>query len=78
MTENKETKKRLDIDKIKSIHKEKYGKNIDLQGIANHIHVKDYQQIQKWGSVKVGLPKIVNRLESLSEWLGVSINEILK
>lgn len=78
MTENKETKKRLDIEKIQSIYEEKYGKKIDMQKIANHIHVKDYQQIQKWGSVKVGLPKIVNRLESLSEWLGVSINEILK
>lgn len=78
MTENKETKKRLDIEKIQSIYGRKYNKEIGLQEIANHIHVKDYQQIQKWGSVKVGLPKIVNRLESLSELLGVSINEILK
>lgn len=78
MTKNKETKKRLDIEKIQSIYGKKYNKEISLQEIANHIHVKDYQQIQKWGSVKVGLPKIVKRLESLSELLGVSINEILK
>jgi len=78
MTKNKETKKRLDIEKIQAIYGKKYNKEISLQEIANHIHVKDYQQIQKWGSVKVGLPKIVNRLESLSELLGVSINEILK
>lgn len=83
------SKKVLDIDYIKELASLKFDRNISIQDIANQIPVEyddiseevkfaKYQQVSKWGSSKHGLPKIVYRLSVISDWLGCSINDIIK
>ena len=72
-----ENKKLLDIKGIKQRYEQKNGKKITSLDIAKQIGV-EYQQVQRWGHVNHGMPKIVNRLQALSEWLGEPIEKLLK